>query len=169
MCNNTSFTVLQVNIATNINLYKKISFLRTVQQHKNSNNQALFLGKNPQVLLSMVINEARGKQKLKFLIHNDICLMTSYHRKNSSQGGALHFRFMSHFTVPQPTVGHCFRDIYFHPMLATMLFILQPEDHRQHRQEVGTRSFTESLTNWATVPKDLETCERSYCAINKNF
>ena len=69
MCNNTSFTVLQVNIATNINLHKKIFFPRTLQQHKNSNNQALFLGINPQVLLSMVITEARGKQKLTFLMH----------------------------------------------------------------------------------------------------
>ena len=85
--------------------------------------------------------------------------MTSYQRKNSAQGGVLHFPFMSYFTVPQPTFGHCFRDIYFHPMLATMLFILQPEDHRQHSQEVGTLSLTGSLTNWATVPKNLETCK----------
>ena len=97
--------------------------------------------------------------------------MTSYHRKNSSHRGVLHFSFMSYFTVPQTTVGHCFAGKTFHPMLATVLFILQPEDHRKHRQQVGALSFTERLTNWATIPKNLVTCKftKNWVTFHKNF
>ena len=54
--------------------------------------------------------------------------------------------FISRLTTPRPTLGHWQEGTLTYSMLITTLFKVQPESHREPRNEVGSQSLGESIS-----------------------